>query len=279
MIKITHKRYRAPNGRYYRSRNAYLRQLKAMFANMNSSYKRKGRKRQLHSNLPQSIKKKKIKTKTMKKRKVLTVEQKRKIAEKELQEIKDDFKFKLGLIPEYDVRYTENLNTMFVPSKETFENLRPDFFELPVFYDQFIDYHDEYNNITEEEYYNLLDEAEDNKKLQKKFLEVLENENYTVKFDKRINNYVLEANDLQVNANPTSGQYVESFRYKIYFKSTGGVDNIFSDGNLVKPTKLMAVYDQKEKRFLTADELKKIKFDKRGVQPKIYQLEQNRTKT
>jgi len=168
---------------------------------------------------------------------------------------------------------------MFVPSKETFENLRPDFFELPVFYDQFIDYHDEYNNITEEEYYNLLDEAEDNKKLQKKFLEVLENENYTVKFDKRINNYVLEANDLQVNANPTSGQYVESFRYKIYFKSTGGVDNIFSDGNLVKPTKLMAVYDQKEKRFLTADELKKIKFDKRGVQPKIYQLEQNRTKT
>lgn len=176
---------------------------------------------------------------------------------------------------EYNIRYVNDLDEAFIPSIEYLNNIES-FILQDYYYEQLIQ-NPKYKNLSYKEYEKLVRESaqimdnETTKDLLELFIK--NGDNYHLTKDKN-NNYYLEANDKKVNADPKGDQYVEEYSYKIYFMNTGKEErNLFDDGNLVKPKEVIAVFNQDEDRFLTAHELKKVKFSDKGAQPKIYQLE------
>jgi len=256
-----------------RTRKRSKDQLRAIHASYANGYKRKGRRKKQKVVLkPKRIVKHTKITKTLvpkKEKKVYNPSNSKKESSKIWDSIQTNRQIREN---GYDIRYTNNLNESFLPSVEYIDNISW-MLDTDEYYDDFIK-QEEYKDLSRDDYSNLIQEAEsgENNEALKDLLSMFTDE-YSIKKDKELNTYYLEADDERVNANPTAGQSVEDYHYKIIFTSSDGADNLFKDGNLVKPKEIMAIYNQREKRFLTSKELAQIKFSDKGIRPEIYQLE------
>ncbi len=269
---IVARKYRAPNGRYYRSRTAYLRQLRAMFANM--PYQRKGRRKsRLHKNLSRSrYTLKKQQQKKIKRQ--LTIAEKRKIAERELKDLlvsTNEEWTKAGVPAELlkqsdDIypRIVRDIEKGLIPSRESYDRVELAF--------SWAEYDPPEKWPTDEPWDEIKERADNgDKEAQKKLIdETLWKMGYHAEEDPELG-VVAVADDKAVNTGRTEGAPI-GLRYDLFLGGTYQGDNFMGDGTLITPEILYAVYDNVEDRFLMASELKQIKFDKRGVQPKIYQL-------
>jgi len=178
----------------------------------------------------------------------------------------------------YFVRVIDNLNNAFIPSRESFDRLESiGIFDSKKAERNYFDYIG-YPDVDEEwQYFEIFNEIKEkaengDKESQKDLINSLDN--YHAEYDDALKTIVAVANDKSVNANGTGGEPI-GFQYTIYFEGREEGENAFQDGILVKPTKIIAIYDndREQNRYLTALELQQIKFNDKGEQPNIYQLE------
>jgi len=198
------------------------------------------------------------------------------LKKKALQEIGEDELWQIEH-GNYYTRSIDDLNKGLIPSRESFDRIVLSFELNPNKYlNRFIDEYTDLDNFSdddkENEYFNLLNQAEKgNVELQEKFINLLDN--YHAEYDDELEQTVAVADYKAVNTGYSHG--APDLRYRLFMEGMDIGENIAGDGELVQPTKIVAIYDENEKRYLTAQELSKIKFSDKGEQPSIKQLEKN----
>lgn len=257
-----------------RTRKRSKDQLRAIHASYANGYKRKGhRKKQKVVLKPRRVVKHTKITKISVPKKEKTSKE---LKKKALHELGEDelWQIKQG---NYYNRVVDNLNTAFIPSRESFDRLESiGLFDSEKAQQNYFAYVGDPEGLEEweyEDYFDTIKEkaAKDDKEVQKDLINSLDN--YQAEYDSELQSIVAVGIKNSVNANGTGGE--PATQYTIYFEGTDYGENAFQDGILVRPKEIVAIYDGKAKRYLTTDELSNIKFSNKGEQPSIKQLEKN----